>query len=127
MLLSTHKVAKTIKNSLRNSGEPLSTSTEPESLLVGNPELFFLKFASELSTCAGCSFPAECRSSVAQGLEQGISVARPHRSRFSGRFSHLLWHRTSCRGAHFGLGGAEHHGLGSSPSNPRLEWRFEKD
>ena len=66
------------------------------------------------------------RSSVAQEFEQGVFVVQRHQFRVFGRFSHLLWHRTNRHGAHLGLG-VEHHGLGSSPSNPRLERRFKSE
>ena len=64
------------------------------------------------------------RSSVAQEFEQGVFVVQRHQFRVFGRFSLLLWHRTSRHGAHLDLG-VEHHGLGSGPNNPRLERRFK--
>ena len=68
----------------------------------------------------------QCRSSVAQEFEQGVFVVQRHQFWIFGRFSHLLRHRTNRHGAHLGLG-VEHHGLGSSPSNPRLERRFKSE
>ena len=116
-----------IKNSLSNSGETLSTSAGPKSLLVGKPWLSFHKSASGLSTCAGRLFPAESAGhllprnlSREYWLHGGISFGFPVASRISFSTERIVTVLIS-------VSVAEHHGLGSSPSNPRLERRFKSE
>ena len=116
-----------IKNSSRNSDEPLPTSAEPKSLLVGKPWLSFHKSASGLSTCAGHLFPAKNAGhllpknwSRAYGLHGDISFGFLVTSRISFSTERVAAVLIS-------VSVAEHHGLGSRPSNPRLERRYEKN